>query len=103
MYIKCSKTFTAELNKQLKPIGYKADLKTYTPEEYAIKIDYNVYRNGNDYDAKTGKLAAILIYYPESYYATPRAITTLDLSRLYKQSDGTAPDFWKKVLEEIQI
>ena len=103
MYIKCSKTFTAELNKQIKPTGYRAELQKLTAREYAIYIDYDIYANAIDRDRKTGLYSAIVIHYPPEMYATPKALTTRDLNRLYTQSDGTAPDFWGRVKEEIEI
>ena len=75
MLVQCTKKFTAELNKALKAAG--------RPER--------------------GTVAAIIVNYPGSYYASPRALTTRDLHRAYKRSDGTAAGLFSRIMEEIEI
>ena len=104
MLVQCTKKFTAELNKALKAAGRpeRAEYREYSEWEYKMRV--NCFDNpGLDYKPERGTVAAIIVNYPGSYYASPRALTTRDLHRAYKQSDGTAAGLFSRIMDEIEI
>ena len=102
MNIKVTKAFVKELNKHL--TSAKAYYREFSRHEYAMKIDYDLYSNEIDYSPKTGKFAAILIEYPDSYYAMPKSLTTRELNRIFRrESDGTPESYWKALNAAIAI
>lgn len=63
-----------------------------------------------DYDVYVGGLCgyfdnyrAIKVIYPDSYYACPRYITTNDLVKAFKSSDGTLDSFIEQIRDMIEI
>ena len=102
MQIKTTKAFCKELQKQL-PKGYHAIQREYTYNEYRMYIDC-LNDPAPDYNSRTGKFSAIVIYYPDSYYAAPRTLTTRELIRFYqRESDRTWSGFWNAVRNAIEI
>lgn len=104
MLVQCTKKFTAELNKALKAAGRpeRAEYREYSEWEYKMCVDC-LNDPGLDYKPERGTIAAIIIHYPENYYAMPQTLTTRDLHRAYKTSDKTAAGLFSRIMEEIEI
>lgn len=93
MRVTVSKTMAKVLAKAIK--GYKIIWEEMTPREYDIYVGglcgyYDSYR-------------AIKVIYPDSYYACPRYITTNDLVKAFKSSNGTLNSFIEQVKDMIEI
>ena len=104
MLVQCTKKFTAELNKALKSAGRpeRAEYREYSEWEYRMRVDC-MSDPGLDYKPERGTIAAIIINYPGSYYASPRPLTTRDLYKAYRRSNKTAAGLFQEILEEIEI
>lgn len=104
MLVQCTRKFANELNKALKSAGRpeRAEYREYSEWEYKMRV--NCFDDpGLDYKPERGTIAAIIVNYPGSYYASPRALTTRDLHRAFKTSDKTAAGLFQRILEEIEI
>lgn len=75
---------------------------TLTPHNYSALT----YINANpdlDFLDSSGMYGVIVIKYKPEYYAPNLYLTTTDLIRCYKRSNGTARGFLKEVENEIEI
>jgi len=81
----------------------KANLVKFSPDEYAVKVDYDLFRNEQDFDYKTGMFKAIRIDYAPELYAVPRYITTRDLVQAFRGSDKTYTGFLQAVKEYCMV
>ena len=81
----------------------KAKMVKFSPDEYAVKVDYELFRNEADFDYKAGKFKAIRIDYTPELYAMSRYITTRDLVQAYRGSDKTYEGFMKSVIDICAI
>lgn len=93
MKVRVSKTMAKTLDKAISE--YKIIWVEMTPREYDIYVGglcgyYDSYR-------------AIKVIYPDSYYACPRYITTEDLAKAFKSSNGTLDSFIEQVKDMIEI
>lgn len=74
-------------------------------EEYPYEQYRTIHFIDSDIDwiPSRGKMRVIGIQYPPEYYAFPHYLSTKDLTRIFKHSDGTAEGFIKEMKEEITI
>lgn len=77
-------------------------LQQVSSNYYSMFVSPNSNEN-LDYSDKTGKYNVIVIVYDISCYAQNRYLTTSDLIRLYRKSNGTVEDFIKEIEDEIAI
>lgn len=105
MQVKATAKFTNFINNLFKAAGngYRATLDKLTPEEYERIVDYNAIFHENDYNYKTNTFQAIRITYPADLYAIDKYITTNELIKIFRRSDHTATDFFKKLMDEIEV
>ena len=83
--------------------GCRVTLEKMKPEQYKITVDYDLFRNEADYNATTGLFQVVRIEYPADYYASPAYITTRDLVKVYRASDGTFDGFKRAIEREYTI
>ena len=83
--------------------GCRVSLVKMTPEVYRVSVDYDVLRNTSDYNANTGYMQVIRIEYPAEYYALPQYVTTRDLARVYRNSNGSFQGFTEAIRNEYAI
>lgn len=105
MKIEITKAFTKELNKALKAANmpYKAIYNTCDIDTYRMHVSYELISNMTyDYVSKYGHMKYITIVYPESYYALPKHITTIELRTLYTPGD-TIETYFNRLVEYIEI
>ena len=85
MKVKVSKVFANFINKTAKELNIKVTAKVveYSQNEYKWNVDYNLFRayDYGDYNIENGKYKAIMLLYPEEYYATPKFLTTCELTK----------------------
>lgn len=82
---------------------FRFNLLELNPESYQLKVDYDLFRNESDFNINKHIFKVIEIIYPPEYYALPRYITTRDLRRTYKNSDGSYNDFINELIKECEV
>lgn len=102
MLVAVTKKMVEEINKRVKPMGYKATVEIMTPYEFSIMVGNWLYHN-EDFNETTGKMQVIKITYPDNCYAVPRYLTTMSLRRIYRKSDGTYDDFMNELVKAVEI
>lgn len=106
MRIAATTTMAAALNKAFKAKGYKG----YKAKQVYLTADQYRWEVGDIYDAEDygdyndDKRAyrAIVVLYPDDYYACPRYLTTKDLNRLFSKGD-TLESYTTRVAEDCEI
>lgn len=102
MRVKVSNVMIKEMKKIL-PENYSIYLLEMNPELYRIHIDADIFRNESDFDYKKNVFKVIQVVYPPEYYAMPRYITTNDLHKIYKHSDGTFNGFFHELKNDCEV
>lgn len=112
MKLTISKVLTAELQKRAKldkrTKDYEITFRKMNFLEYSTEVDYRVRGHWTDeeyatYNYLKEEYYAIRIRYPYDYYACDRYLGKRDLEYVYNHSDGTADDFFNKLLDEIEV
>lgn len=107
MYVMVSKKMASELRKYFKdkpPFNkYGFQFDELSERLYALNVDMYPENHENDWQADRGLFKFIRVVYPDDYYAMPRYLTTNDLSRCFRSSDGTFKGFMEQVANEIEI
>lgn len=106
MYVKVSKAMCSELKKNINPARYCVDSILYremSPGEYRAYVDCDIFNHDEDYDSCKGTFKVLVVIYNDDCYAMNKYLTTRDLNRLFKDSDGTAEGFFYEVNQEIMI
>ena len=80
---------------------YRITLEKLTYDQYRIYVDFNVFAHMEDYNGETFK--CFRIAYPAEYYAQPQYITTRDLTRIFRNSDGTLESFKNAIVDYCAI
>lgn len=101
MKVKATKTMAAFLRKSIPEYDFL--LSEFYPENYALYVDHDIYRNEIDYKPSTGRFSAIKVVYPSELFAMPQYLTTIDLTRIFRRSDRTERGFVEKMREEIDV
>ena len=101
MFVKVSNPMIKVMKKAMPT--YKFNLVLLSPDDYKLKVDYDLFRNESDFNWDQHKFKAVQIRYPDTYYALPRYVTTRDLHRIYKNSDGTIEDFITELKKDIEV
>ena len=82
--------------------NYKITLAKMPLNNYSLCVG-DVFRHEEDFDANNNTMKVIKICYPSEYYAMPNYITTYDLVKAYKGSNGTYDGFIQSVVEMTTI
>lgn len=101
MKVKATKTMAKFLQERIKV--YTIKFEKVSIDFFKWNVDTDYWAHEEDFDEATNKFNVIRVIYPMGYYACDRYLTTKDLNRAFKQSDGTAEDFAQKVFEEMEI
>ena len=101
MFVKVSNPMIKAMKKAMPEYSFK--LLELTPESYQLKVDYDLFRNESDFNIDKHIFKVIQIIYPPEYYALPRYITTRDLRRTYKNSDGSYDDFINELIKDCEV
>lgn len=105
MKVAATKVFTKEIQKNMKsglfPFLDSVQYAELSPERYSFFVD-SPYDNMADFLPEKGKLRAISIEYKPELYAAGRYLSTKDLNRIFRYSDGTYKGFFKTLEREIE-
>ena len=101
MKVKATNPMTKLLNENLS--AYLFRLEKFTPDQFKVFVDVDIWKNEADYNPTTGKMQAIKVIYPDEYYSMPRYLTTYDLVKIFRRSDKTMTGFIQAVKDEIEI
>lgn len=101
MKVKVSSVMLRELKKAIP--AYRWSIEKLTRDQYAARVDYDLYRNENDFSINAGKFSVIRIEYPPECYAMTRYLTTYELTRIFRASDKTFCGFIDAVKSAIEI
>jgi len=89
MKIKVSKVFAEFINTTAKELNFKVTAKVVELSEnsYRWNVDLDIFRayDYGDVNDKNGKFKAIMLVYPENYYAVPNYLTTYQLIKEFKR------------------
>ncbi len=80
---------------------YRVTLEKFSYDEYKRLVDYDALAHTQDYDGE--KFKCFRIEYPAEYYAAPQYITTQDLTRIFRNSDGTFQSFQNAIVSYCAI
>lgn len=105
MLVKATRTMLSELKKEneKRNTGYNFRFVTMDQGTYQGLVDYDLFRNEQDYSIRTGKFSVIAVEYPPEMYCSARYLTTNDLSRCFRYSNKTYEGFMEEVFSEIEI
>lgn len=104
MKIKATKAMANFLKKSVNlECVHSIKLLAMDAEEYKSYVDFDMLAHIDDYDYGTLKFKVIQVNYKIECYAIPKYLTTKDLLRCYKHSNGTAEDFVNEICKEIEI
>lgn len=105
MYIRVSKTIAKFINKTAKELGFKAhaEVVDLSYQNYPVltgesPFDAHFY---GDYNYDTAGFKAIMVTYPDEYYACPRYLTTMGLTRFFKSYGATDMDSLKEMFRDM--
>lgn len=105
MYIRVSKTIAKFINKTAKELGFKAhaEVVDLSYQNYSVLTGESVFDASfyGDYNYDTAGFKAILVTYPDEYYACPRYLTTMGLSNAFKNSGVTDVDGLKEWFRDM--
>ena len=105
MKVQATSTMAKEIAKALKAKGldYKAKQVKLTEREYSWYVgDTYDAEDYGDYDYTKQEYRAIMIIYPDNYYACPRYLSTRELKDIFTSGD-TLEKFMAKVVEAVEI
>ena len=105
MRIAATTTMAATLNKEFRRRGwdYKARQVWLKAQQYSWNVgDIYDAEDYGDYNDEKDAYRAIVVIYPDDYYACPRYITTRDLNRLFSKGD-TLDTYAARVAEDCEI
>ena len=107
MKVMVSKVMCRELNKyaQTQPVfnRYEFQFDELPPRLYEWHVRMDSYKYENDWQEDKGLFKFIRVIYPDDYYAMNKHLTTNDLERCFKHSDGTYNSFMNQVMKEVEI
>ena len=105
MKIKVSKTFAKFINDTAKELNFKVSAKVVELSEnsYRWNVDSDIFRalDYGDYDIsnRTGK--AIMLVYPEDYFACPNYLTTYQLTQEFKRNSVSSLEDLKNMIKNM--
>lgn len=104
MQVAATKKMTRVLNSAYSESGYSFTYTEMSRRYYENSVNYRAWlENGADYIPDRDVYRVIRLDYPPEYYALPRFITTADLSKCFRASDGSLSDFLDNLQDEIII
>jgi hypothetical protein len=103
MKVKVSKTFAAYINKAAKALGFKAEASVVTMSErgYCLNVGSDAMldaQDNGDYDWAEDEYKVIRVAYPDEYYATPKYLTTAELTRECRRRGVTTENELQQML-----
>ena len=102
MKIQVSKVFADFINKTVTNV--EASVRKMSENEYRMNVGsfglWDAEQYG-DYDWQTGKYKAIVILYPDDYYACPRYITTKELDKEFKRRGVKDAEGLKSMIKDM--
>lgn len=102
MKIQVSKVFADFINKTVPNV--EASVRKMSENEYRIHVGifalWDAEQYG-DYDWQTGKYKAIVVLYPDDYYACPRYITTKELDNEFKRRGVKDAEGLKSMIKDM--
>lgn len=101
MRVQVSQPMTKLINEVFQDSRVK--LLKMNPAIYENTIDYDLFRHTDDYNINSGMFKVIEIIWSAEYYAMPSYITTRDLVRVFRSSDGTLAGFKESIKREFAI
>jgi len=101
MIVKASNPMTKALAAALPEYTFR--LEKLTPQQFSLYVDIDAWKHDDDYNARTGKMQAIKVIYPDNYYCYPHYLTTRDLIKAFRKSDKTLNGFIQEVKNEIEV
>ena len=105
MKIQVSKVFANFINKTAKELNFSvtAEVVTVSRDYYVINVCYDLFGalDYGDYDVTTGKVKAIMLTYPEEFYACPRFLTTKELNKEFERDGVKDLEGLKKMVRNI--
>lgn len=105
MKIAATTTMTKALNDgfKRKGVGYKAKYVKYDERAYAWYVgDVYEAEEYGDFNYNTGEYRAIVIIYPDNYYACERTLSSRELNDLYENGDSLE-HYVDKVIESVEV
>lgn len=101
MKLTTTKTLANELNRECPALTIRKS--KLTAVDFKALVDYDAFAHDTDFDYATGMFSVIRVEYPADYCAVDRYITTKDLHRIYKRSNGSWNDFVEEFKNEVMI
>lgn len=102
MKIQVSKVFADFINKTVPNV--EASVRKMSENEYRMHVGsfalWDAEQYG-DYDWQTGKFKAIVVLYPDDYYACPRYITTKELDKEFKRRGVRDAEGLKSMIKDM--
>lgn len=102
MKIQVSKVFADFINKTVPNV--EASVRKMSENEYRMHVGcfaaWDAEQYG-DYDWQTGKFKAIVVLYPDDYYACPRYITTKELDNEFKRRGVRDAEGLKSMIKDM--
>ena len=78
-------------------------LEKMTYEQFKLYVDYDPFRHETDWDGTKNTFKVLKVVYPFDCYASPAYITTRDLNKVFRESDGTAEGFTQALIAQYEI
>lgn len=104
MQCKVSKVMTKKLNEEFESKNYEFQYVELTPPQYKWYVDTYIYDHFNDFNKDNTKVKAIMLSYPDDYYACNKYITTNDLIKCLSECEtNDYKSFMKSVWRMIEI
>ena len=101
MKVMISNPMLKVIKQALKEYKYSVTLEKLTYEQYRRFVDFDVFAHMEDYNGETFK--CFRIAYPCEYYAEPQYITTRDLTKIFRNSNGTMESFTEAIKNYCEI
>ena len=105
MKIKVSKTFAKFINDTAKELNFKVSAKVVELSEnmYRLHVDCDLFRalDYGDFDICTRTGKAIMLVYPENYFACANYLTTYELNQEFKRYNVSSLEDLKSMIKNM--
>lgn len=82
---------------------YSVSLEKMNQDVYRTRVNYDLFTALQDLDNRTGRIKVFRIAYPADFYAIPMYITTQDLTKIFRNSDGSFQSFQNAIVDYCAI
>lgn len=106
MKVMISKVMAKMLNEEFEKRGLKFCEFEYREcgcREYGVRVNMYPIQHMRDWIDSKSKFKYIAVWYNPHCYALPRYLTTNDLVKLFRESDGTLNGFVNAVRNEVEV